>query len=313
LTDVFESWLLALHRKTAQIEGLKPFEHSEKEKLIPLVEKRIESELASISNIEPCFSSALRAFYRARVSGDQTTASMATAWLSGSRSVPPKAMNEIGVRGYLEANQVFPRMRALLEILGGSRFNGLLLMVDELELIRKFPHTRQREQALETLRLLIDETGKNGFPGCLLVFTGTDTFFDDDRAGLKSYEALDNRVAVPTGLNGMMSVRQPVICLEGLNKERLTSVVSKVRDIHGNAYGWHSGDYVPDEFLGKLVREWTSFGDESVTRKPRPVLREFIHLLDLCEENPGVDLNEFFAAPMGSSTAAKEISDILEE
>jgi hypothetical protein len=313
LTDVLESWLLSIHRKTAQIEGLNPFDHSEKEKLMPLVEKGIESELASISNIEPCFSSALRAFYRARVLGDQTTASMATAWLSGSRSVPPKAMNEIGVRGYLESNQVFPRMRALLEIIGGSRFNGLLLMVDELELIRKFPHTRQREQALETLRLLIDETGKNGFPGCLLVFTGTDAFFDDDRAGLKSYEALDNRVAVPTGPNGMMSVRQPVICLEGLNKERLTSVVSKVRDIHGTAYGWHSRDYVPDEFLGKLVREWTSFGDESVTRKPRPVLRELIHLLDLCEENPGVDLNEFFAAPMGSGTAAKEISDILEE
>ena len=120
-------------------------------------------------------------------------------------------------------------------------------------------------------------------------------------------------MAVPTGPNGMMSVRQPVICLEGLNKERLTSVVNKVRDIHGTAYSWHSRDYVPDEFLGKLVREWTSFGDESVTRKPRPVLRELIHLLDLCEENPGVDLNEFFAAPMGSSTAAKEISDILEE
>jgi len=313
ITDVLESWLLSVHRRTAQIEGLKPFDNSTKETLMPLVEERIESELASIADIEPCFSPALRAFYHARITGDLATASNTIAWLSGSRSMPSKALNEIGVRGYLEANQVFPRMRALLEIIGGGRFNGLLLMVDELELIRKFPHTRHREQALETLRMLIDETGKNGFPGCLLIFTGTDTFFEDDRAGLKSYEALDNRVAVPDGPNGMVSVKQPVICLEGLNQERLISVVSKVRDIHGTAYGWNSNELVSDGFIKKLVQEWTSFGDEHVTRKPRPVLRELIHILDICEENPGIDLNEFFSLPIDSTTTAKEIGDILKE
>jgi len=313
LADVLESWLLSVHRKTAQIEGLKAFDKSTRETLMPLVEARIESELAAISNIDPCFSPVLRAFYHASLTGDQATVSNTIAWLSGSRSMPTKALNEIGVRGYLEANQVFLRMRALLEIIGGSRFKGLLLMVDELELIRKFPHARQREQALETLRLLIDETGKNGFPGCLLIFTGTDTFFEDDRAGLKSYEALDNRVAVPGGLNGMVSVKQPVICLEGLNRERLISVVSKVRDIHGSAYTWNSGEYVSDDFIERLVTEWTAFGDESVTRKPRPVLRELINILDLCEENPGVNLDGFFRIPLNSGTMTKEIGDNLSE
>jgi hypothetical protein len=27
--------------------------------------------------------------------------------------------------------------------------------------------------------------------------------------------------------------------------------------------------------------------------KPRPILREFIQMLDLCEENKGVDLSQF--------------------
>jgi hypothetical protein len=223
-----------------------------------------------------------------------------------------KSLNELGVRGYLEANQVFSRMRALLEIIGGSRFKGLLLMVDELELIRKFPHTRQREQALETLRLLIDETGKNGFPGCLLIFTGTDTFFEDDRAGIKSYEALDNRITIPDSPGGMVSVRQPVIRLEGLNDDRLLSVVQKVRDIHGIAYDWNASQHVSNDFLEKLVHEWTSFGDENVTRKPRPVLRELIHLLDLCEENPGVDIDEFSRIPVNTENIAKEIESIFE-
>ncbi len=313
LPDVLESWLLSVHRKTAQIEGIEAFDSSSKDTLMPLVEGRIESELASISNIDSCFPPALRAFYHARLTGDQATASNAIAWLGGSRSMPVKKLNEIGVRGYLEANQVFPRIRALLEIIGGSRFKGLLLMVDELELIRKFPHVRQREQALETLRLLIDETGKNGFPGCLLIFTGTDTFFEDDRAGLKSYEALDKRVAAPGGPGSKISVKQPVIILEGLNQERLLSVISKVRDIHGAAYDWNSRDYISDDFLQKMTKEWTAFGDGNITRKPRPILRELINILDVCEENPGVDLDEFFGMSMDSNSIAKELGDILNE
>ena len=312
LIDILESWLLSVHRKTAQIEGLAAFDRSTWKTLMPIVEKGIESALANIASIDPCFSSALRAFYQARIAGDQSRASTVAAWLSGSRSMPAKSLNEIGVRGYLEASQVFPRMRALLEVIGGSRFKGLLLMVDELELIRRFPHKRQREQALETLRLLIDETGKNSFPGSLLVFTGTDTFFEDDRAGVKSYKALGDRVAVPGPLAGMASMRQPVIPLEGLNDERLLSVVKKVRDIHGIAYNWNAKEHVSDDFLEKLVQEWTTSGDANVTRQPRKVLRELIHRLDIYEENPGVDLNELSGIPVDTEDTAKEIVTIYE-
>lgn len=311
LADILESWLLAIHRKTAQIEGLNAFDHTTINELLPLVEKRIQSDLAPIANIEPCFSPALRSFYRARVNGDQQMVSNAIAWMSGSRSVPAESLKEIGVKGYLEANQVFSRMRALLKIIAGSRFKGMLLLVDELELIRKFPHARQREQALETLRLLIDETGKNGFPGCLLIFTGTDTFFEDDRAGLKSYQALDDRVASPGGPIGMTSVRQPVITLEGFDRERLKSIARKLRDIHGIAYDWDSKNLLSEEFIDKLVTEWTAFGDENIARKPRPVLREFINILDLCEENPGVNLNEVFELPMEETAMASNIDNML--
>jgi len=313
LSDVIESWLLSIHRKTAQIEGLKAFDQSSRESLLPLVEDRIESELSAISDIDPCFPPALRAFYHSRVTGDKITASNAVAWLSGSRSVPVKKLNEMGMRGYLESHQVFPRLRALLEIIGRSRFKGILVMVDEVEAIRRFPHARQREQALETLRLLIDETGKNGFPRCLLIFTGTDTFFEDDRAGLKSYEALANRVAAPGGPARMVSIKQPVICLEGLNQEKLLSVVSKVRDIHGTAYGWNSRDYVTDDFLQKIVQDWTHFGSDSIPRSPRLVLKDLINILDICEENPGVDLNEFSSIPADNRILAKEIGDIFLE
>ena len=294
LVDILESWLLNIHRKTAQIEGLTAVDDSTQKKLTTIVERRLESELAYLADLDPGFAPALRSFYKARSVGDQSTASTAVAWLSGSRAMSNRSLNEIGVRGYLEPNQVFPRIRALLEVIKGARYQGLLLLVDELELIRRFPQARQREKALEILRLLIDESGKNGLPGCLLIFTGTDTFFEDDRAGLKSYEALAERVITPCVSEGMISMKQPVITLEGLNKPKLLAVAGKIRDIHGVAYDWPSNERLPDEALEKLVQEWTAFGEESVSRKPRPVLKELINILDICEENPTVSYSELF-------------------
>jgi hypothetical protein len=311
LADILESWLLTIHTKTAKIEGLTTLDTATKKKLSDIVEKRVESELAFLSDLDSGFVPALRAFYHAKSTNNDILASTAIAWLSGSRSLSGKMLNDIGVRGFLEPNQVFPRIHALLELIKGTRYKGLLLLVDELELIRKFPQARQREQALEILRLLIDESGKNNFPGCLLIFTGTDTFFEDDRTGIKSYEALADRVSIPTSPDGAISVRQPVITLQGLNQEKLLSVISRIRDIHGVAYDWEVLKKFPDVTLMRLVQDWTAFGEESVSRKPRPIIREFIHILDLCEENPNISQEEFIRIDSTETDMVKEITNIL--
>jgi hypothetical protein len=104
-----------------------------------------------------------------------------------------------------------------------------------------------------------------------LIFTGTDTFFEDDRTGIKSYEALADRVSTLASPEGIVSVRQPVITLQGLNQSKLLSVISRIRDLHGLAYTWDAAGTFTDETLQKLVRDWTAFGEDSVSRKPRPV------------------------------------------
>jgi hypothetical protein len=293
LVDILESWLLNIQTKTARLEGIDLAQAVTHESFIKGVEKSIEVEFANFNDIEPGFSQALRAFYDGKIKGDMELVSNAVAWIMGSRSLSSQALRDIGVKGYLEANNVFPRMRAILEIISGARYKGLLLLVDELELVRKFPHARQRELALETLRLLIDEAGRNALPGCLIIFTGTDEFFEDERYGLKSYEALAERVRTPFTHGSIVSMRQPIISLEALDSQRLANVIFKIRDLYGIAYTWDAQQFADDKSILKLIEEWTMFGDESIDRKPRPVLREFIQMLDLCEENKGVSLSQF--------------------
>lgn len=297
LADVLESWLLSIHRRTARIEGLPAFSQESRAQLAPLVEDRIAEELAKLSDLDPGFGPAVGGFYRSRLSGEHDLASAALSWIRGSRSVPSSTLRRLGLRGHLTSEGVFPRMRALLEVVEGGRLRGLLLVLDELELVRRFPHARQRERAYETLRLLMDECGENGLPGCLLVCTGTDQLFEDDRYGLPSYRALAHRVSPPRTDQTPVSLRQPIIPLRPLDRAGLLRVVTRVRDIHATAYGWPAAERVPRALLDELVDHWTTFGDTQVERIPRPVLREVVNLLDLCEEHPGVPPEKYLKVP----------------
>jgi hypothetical protein len=312
LADILESWLLGVHRRTCELEGIDPMDQGSQPKLASVVGDRIEDELARLDGVEPGFGPAMGAFYQARLEGDQERAAAAIAWLRGSRSVPAAALKSIGVRGHLETDQVFPRLSALLEVIRGGRLQGLLLLVDELELIRRMPHARQREQAYETLRLLIDEVGENALPGCLLVFTGTDSLFDDQRYGMGSYEALANRVSPPTTIEGLTSMRQPVIRLEPLDRSMLLEVTRRARQIHGVAYGWDSKSRVPDSTLEYLVDTWTTFGDGNVDRLPRPTLRQLVNVLDLCEENPHVSAEDCLQSSAAKVDDAEALAGFLE-
>jgi hypothetical protein len=312
LADVLESWLLATYRRTAHVEGINPSDPGAREKLAPFAEKRMEEEAARLSKHDPGFGPALMAFYRARVEGDESQASTAIAWLRGSSSSASSKLREIGVSGHLESHHVFPRMRALLEVIQSERLRGLLVFVDELELVRRFPHQRQREAAYETLRSLVDECGENKLPGCFLAFTATDALFEDQKYGLPSYQALVNRIEVPRGVDGRVSMRQPVIQLRGLDRDRLLAVSARVRDLHASAYGWPAAERVPDSVLTRLVEGWTEFGGENVERLPRPILRELVHVLDLCEENRDVDAADFLPSPVQTSDLATSVVDLLE-
>jgi hypothetical protein len=313
LADILESWLLTLHRRTAQVEGIDAWTQQGRARLMPLVEQRIEEDLARFAGIDPGFGPAVRAFYRSRVEGDRDTAAAALAWLRGSRALASGTLRALGVRGQLEPDGVFPRMRAILEVIAEGRLKGLLLLVDELELVRRFPHARQRERAYETLRLLIDECGENRLPGCLLVCTGTDQLFDDQRYGLGSYQALANRVAPPREGDGLVSVRQPILQLEPLDGERLLEVALRVRDIHAQAYGWDAAGRIEKSVLERMVDEETSFGDERIGRIPRPFLRKVVNLLDLCEERPGINAEELLQPPAHPSPSTDDFLDRWED
>ena len=311
LSDILEAWLLTMQQRTEQVEGLSSRRPADRKQLVERVRERIQDQLSRLASHDPGFAPALGAFYEARLVGDEEKAMHARAWLRGDRSLPNSALKQIGVKGNLESDMVLPRLRALLEIIEATHLRGLVVLIDELELVRRRPHKRTRDKSYETLRALIDEVGENRLPRCLLVSTGTDTFFDDRRYGLASYEALYHRVCAPELTENFQSVRQPVIFLEGLNEERLVELAKRARSIHARAYDWPADERLHDGDLQALVSKWTDFGGDCIDRLPRPFLRQLVHVLDICEENPQIAARECFAEPEQDAQANEELMRLV--
>lgn len=296
-TDVLEAWFFSLQRKTERIEGLAAADVQQRPALVARLRERLDNELESVASRDPALPPALRAFFEARVAGHHDLAMQAAAWIGGARSLSNQALKAIGVRGVLEADQVLPRLHALLEMIRSTPLKGLVVIIDELEVVRRRPHQRSRDQAYETLRALVDEAGENRLPGCLMISTGTSTFFTDERHGLASYEALAERIKAPDNLSAHQSMRQPVISLDGLDGDRLRDVARRTRALHGEAFGWPAETRVTDAEVDELVEKWVAFGGDSIDRLPRPFLRQLVHVLDLCEEHPDLSARECFLDP----------------
>ena len=311
LADVLESWLLAMQRKVEQIEGLSPQRTADREDLARHVRQRIKDELSHLAAHDPGLASAIDAFYEARVQGKDEVAQTALAYIRGDTSVSNAALRQINVRGKLESEQVLPRLRAMLEIITATHLKGLAVLIDELELVRRRPHRQTRDQAYETLRALIDEAGENRLRGSLIVCTGTDELFADEKTGLPSYAALAHRINAPPLADQHRSMRQPIIALEGLDGARLRKVALKTRDVHAKAYEWPASERVRDDDIDFLVGEWTRFGGERIDRLPRAFLRQLVHILDLCEENPGLAARDTFSEPELDQDATEALLDLV--
>ncbi len=82
--------------------------------------------------------------------------------------------------------------------------------------------------------------------------------------------------------------------LKPFDKEKLSTVAFKVRDIYEKAYGSIDRARASDQFILSLIEKITGkFGGE-ISVVPRVFLREFVDVLDKLEQYPEYDPDEVY-------------------
>src|SRR5580693_3491974 len=195
------------------------------------VDELLEQRLADVARTTPAFASALRAYRRASLDGDQATAQAVLAWVGGQPNVAAAARRAAGVKGDLDHFAALGFLQGLLTILRDSGHPGLLVVLDEIETLQRV-RSDVRDKGLNALRQLADDVDSGRFPGLYLLITGTPTFYDGPQ-GVSRLTPLAQRLATDFGTDPRFdSPRAVQIRLTGFDLAKLAKLGSAIKSVY---------------------------------------------------------------------------------
>lgn len=281
------------------------------------VERRLAEDLRDLQGFVGGFEFAevVRAYYRGHVEKNDQLQAAALRWLRGEYTTKTEARQDLGVRRIIDDENFYDALKLMAAFVRKAGFGGLLCNLDEMVVLsHRLPSSRARQANYEALLTLLNDCFQGQARGLGFVFAGTDECLEDKRRGLFSYEALRSRLAENTlaKQQGLVDLSGPVIRLQPLTPEDLFILLRNVGVVH--ASGDPAKIAIPDEgILATLQKANETLGAEFF-RTPRDVVRSFVGLLNILDQNPGMSWQtllgngQTFQKPVSSMSVEEEMA-----
>ena len=306
LTLVLDRWISAVQSEAVRETGLLPGDPA----LAAATDKKIYAVTASVSELVHGFEFGrlLSAYYHAYVDGDDETKAKVVRWFRGEYSLKSEAREALGVNLIITDDDWYDYLKLFAAFFRMAGYTGMMIMVDELVNIYKIPNSITRQYNYEKLLTMYNDTlqGKAKYLGILM--GATPQALEDKRRGIYSYEALRSRLAEGRfSRPGARDLLAPVIRLEPLTAEEMLVLCEKLADMHATLYGY--GQHIDTDALVRFIQlEYGRIGaDQNIT--PREVIRDFIELLDLLYQNPGMGMDALLQSDDFSFAKSEAVSD----
>lgn len=272
-------------------EGVDP----ESDAFLPLLKKRL---FASVRELEGSvggfdFARILSIYYTAEAEENEDRKSAALRWLRGEYSTKTEAKNALGLT---QINSVigddnwydFIKLWALFARLIG--YAGLVVYIDECVNLYKIPNRISREANYEKLLAIFNDAMQGRAAGLSVVFGGTPQFLEDTRRGLFSYDALRSRLEDSRFTElGYRTMSSPVIRLRRLSDNELLALLSRLSKLFAEKTG--KEELLSSEEMARFLSELLSRVGAGESLTPREMIRNFLSLLHVLDENPDTDFD----------------------
>ncbi len=300
LNLVLDRWVSNVQTQVTLEDGLDP----EDPAFVGAMERRIMGTMASVQELVHGYDFArlLTMYWHAHLEGDDEAKASVTKWFRGEYRNKTEARQELGVGIVIGDDDWYDYLKILATFLVGAGYKGLVVLLDEMVNLYKIPNAVSRQYNYEKVLTMYNDTLQGKARHLGIIMSGTPQAVEDRRRGLYSYEALRSRLAQGRfSQDGLVDMLAPVIRLEPLTHEELLVLVEKLADIHAGLFG-----YMRTITQGELVRfletEYGRVGaDTHLT--PREVIRDFVEMLDILSQNPGITVEQLlgsgqFSAPV---------------
>jgi hypothetical protein len=290
---LLERWISDLQQQVIQKDGIQP----SNPKFASAVDDRIR---ATVNQMEGMvhgfdFSMIISSYWHGHQSGDDAKKEAAMRWLRGEYSTKSEAREALGVRVIIEDTSWYDYIKLLAHFVKDIGYKGLVIFIDEAVNLYKISHTVSRNNNYERLLTIFNDTlqGKAQYLG--VIIGATPQMVEDTRRGLFSYEALRTRLEESRfARNGLRDLSGPMLRLELLTPEEIFVLLQRIREIHALHYLYTSTvtDKQIEFFLNEIRKR---LGTEQLLT-PREIVRDFIAVLNIIQQNPGISFDSIVAS-----------------
>ena len=305
LSLILDRWISNVQQQVMDSSGLSITDPD----LSRLVEKEISAVIYSLNEMVHGFDFArlLTLYYQAHLNGDDETKAKVLKWFRGEYNTKTDARQELGVNIVITDDDWYEYLKLFAAFLKQAGYAGMLILIDELVNIYKIPNAITRQYNYEKILTMYNDAmqGKAQYLGFILC--GTPQCMEDPRRGVYSYEALRSRLAEGHFAGEHKDLLSPVIRLQPLTNEEMLILIEKLADIHAGLYEYPQ-IVTQQDMIDFIEIEFGRIGaDTHIT--PREVIRDFIEVLDIVYQNPGVKVRQL----LGSEAFTYARNDVIGE
>jgi len=284
LRNLCEGWISTLQYEVTQSGGTQED-----------VKKRIFEDLKTLQDHVGGFefTEVLAKYYEGYISGNDALQGAALRWLRAEYTTKTEARQDLGVRRIIDDENFYDSLKLLAAFSIKAGHAGLLVNIDEMVVLsHRMPSARARQTNYESLLTILNDCLQGSVRGLGFMMAGTDECLEDKRRGLYSYEALRSRLAENRlAGDGVVDFSGPVVRLQNLAPEELMVLLQNVRNVH--AYGDPTKYIVPDDALVAVLKKASETLGAQYYKTPRDIVRSFVGLLNVLEQNPNRKWQEF--------------------
>ncbi len=240
------------------------------------------------------FAKVIWSYYRGYSQGNDELSGYALKWLRGEYSTKLEARSELSVSSIINDENWYDYIKLMALFVRKIGYKGLIVYLDECVNLYKIPNRVSRENNYEKILSMFNDTMQGKAEGLGIYFGGTPEFLEDKNRGLYSYEALRSRLSDSRfGISESAQLKNfitPVIRLSRLTGDELFALVGKLETIHSLYY--KSNIKISDEEKLEFLKIYGERMGADSLLTPREVIRDFLTLLNILMQNPGISFSE---------------------
>lgn len=313
LQTLLEKWMEQVITKTAGENNIQLTEirHEQYLNLIQTNLMKTINEITDVGGFD--FGMVVMKYYEGYIKDDGQLRRNALKWLKGEYRTKTEAKQDLGVREVINDLNYYDMLKNFCKLFVSMGYNGFMINLDEAINLYKISTAVMREKNYEKILTIYNDCFQGKVTNFFINFAGTREVLENERRGLFSYAALKSRLE--TNKFETAEIRdfaQPVIRLMPLDNNEIFVLLKKLKEIFD--FNYKSAVDISDQDIQQFMEEIFNKPGAAEFLTPREVIRDFLNILNILRQNPGMDKQKLFGEIEISDERPNEVSlDNIEE